>query len=139
MRYLAIDLGSRRTGLAVGDDTTRIVTPLKPIVTANRDERDRLLRRVIDEQLPGALVVGLPKDMSGKMGRSARAATQEAHRLGQHFALPVQLMDERLTSFAADQQMARSGMTHRDKKQRRDALAAAALLRDYFATLGPNP
>ncbi len=132
MRFLAIDPGDKRTGLALGDDITGIATPLEIIVTSNRPERLRQIARAVERHGPDALVLGLPLNMDGSEGPPAKEARLFALELERHFALTVQLADERLTSYAADGLMSRSGLTHRGKKERRDALAAATLLKDFL-------
>lgn len=132
MRYLAIDLGDRRTGVAVGDDQTGIVTPLDVIETGSDSERFTRLRGLIEWEGPGALVVGWPLNMDGSVGPSAQKCKAFADRLSEATRLPVHLHDERLSSAAADEQMARSGLTHKQKKARRDALAAANILRGFL-------
>ena len=134
MRYLAIDLGEKRTGLAVGDDVTGIASPLEVIQTASPEVRLQELERAIQEQGPDALVMGVPLNMDGSDSPGVTKARTLARQLTARLGLPVHLVDERLTSVAADEQMARSGLTHGKKKARRDALAAAAILRDFLAT-----
>lgn len=135
MRYLAIDLGQKRTGLAIGDDETRVVTPLDVIEHARQE---LLLQRVVDwlerEQID-AVVVGLPLNMDGTRGQSARRAEKFSIELGRRTSRPVHLTDERLSSTVADEQMAQSGLTHGQKRLRRDALAAATILRDFLEGL----
>lgn len=133
MRYLAIDLGDKRTGLAVGDDATGIVTPLDVIVTGSAPERLRLVQRAVDDQGPDELVVGLPLNMDGSEGPAAKKVRGFALDLSTRCGLAVRFVDERLTSVVADEQMARSGLTHKGKKRRRDALAAAVILRAFLA------
>ncbi|MEM6393868.1 MAG: Holliday junction resolvase RuvX [Planctomycetota bacterium] len=132
MRYLAIDLGKRRTGLALGDDITRLATPWRVIETSSETERWRQLCRAIEEESPGVVVVGLPLNMDGSTGPAATASNALATQLRQTTGLPVELQDERLSSAEADELMARSGLTHKQKKARRDALAAAAILQRYL-------
>lgn len=135
MIYLGVDLGGKRTGLAVGDDETGLATPLGAVEVALADA-DALLRRLADaaaEQEAGALVVGLPVNMDGTEGPAAASARAIAGRLGARTGLPVHLQDERLTTAEADWAMAGSGLTHKQKKARRDAIAAAAILRDFLA------
>jgi len=132
MRYLAIDLGGKRTGLAVGDDESGIVSPLT-VVEAKRDAlRLEAIVRQIAREGAEVLVVGWPVNMDGSTGPAAKAAEAFAAKLGGATNLPVHLHDERLSSAEADQQMAQSGLTHGQKKARRDALAAAAILRGFF-------
>lgn len=135
MRYLAIDLGDRRTGLAVGDEQSGIVSPVRVIDTRSGDERLRQLGVAIEDEQPDALVLGVPLNMDGSVGPAAKKSQALAELLRERFGLAVHLVDERLTSAAADQQMARSGWTHGQKKARRDALAAAAILRDFLESL----
>ncbi len=133
MRYLAIDPGSKRTGLAIGDEQTTIVTALSVVVAENPQQRLDAIARIIDTHGPEALVLGLPLNMDGSEGPPARDARQFAAQLQQRFGLPVHLADERLTSAAADDRLARTGLTHDQKKRRHDSQAAAVLLRDYLS------
>lgn len=135
MRYLAIDLGEKRTGLAVGDDVTGIASPLDVIQTSSRESLFKAIARAIDAQGPGALVVGAPLNMDGTQGPAVAQVETFARALTERFGLPVHLFDERLTTVAADEQMAQTGLTHGQKKARRDALAAASILRGFLAWL----
>ena len=132
MRYLAIDLGDKRTGLAVGTDVLRTAEPMRVIEAGSEAQRLDAIAAAVDEYGPDALVLGLPTNMDGSEGDRAKQARSFADVLRRRFALPVHLVDERLTSAEADEQMARTGLSRGQKKQRRDALAAAAILRDFF-------
>ena len=132
MRFLAIDLGGKRTGIASGDDLTGIVQPLKVIEAAPGDHLLRLLRREIDDHAPDAIVIGLPLNMDGTEGPSAAAVRAFAARIAEASRIAVRFQDERLTSFAAEGHLDRSGRTHREKREIRDALAAAEILRDHL-------
>lgn len=141
MRYLAIDLGDKRTGLAIGDDESRIATPLHTIEIPVERESGLIeaIASAASEHGAGALVVGLPLNMDGTEGPRASMTRALAARVGAAASLPVHLHDERLTSADADWAMSRSGLSHKQKKARRDALAAAAFLRDFLASLGSDP
>ena len=132
MRYLSIDLGDRRTGLAVGDDETKIATPAGQIETSDPDQRIRLIERAIKEHRPDAVVVGLPLNMDGTEGPAARKARQVAEQVALRTGLPVHSVDERLTSESADDRLKGSGLTRKARKRRRDALAAAEILKDFL-------
>jgi len=132
MRYLAIDPGDKRTGLAVGDDETRQAGPVGVIEAADPAALLRGIAGAIDEHDPDALVVGIPYNMDGTEGPRAKKAHALALLLQQNTGLKVHTVDERLTSFDADQRMQQTGYTHKQKKARRDALAAAAILRDFL-------
>ena len=88
--------------------------------------------RAIDEHDPDAIVVGLPLNMDDSEGAQAKRAREFGRRLGEPTQKPIHYQDERLTSFAAEARLAGSGHTHQQKKERRDALAAAEILRDYL-------
>lgn len=142
MRYLAIDLGDRRTGLALGDDETRIASPVALIDTPiSARDGEELLARILDAVLrhlgppdsPGEIVLGLPLNMDGSEGPRATAARDFARRIHARTGRTVHLHDERLSSADADWSLARTGLTRAQKKQRRDALAAAAILRDFLS------
>jgi putative Holliday junction resolvase len=131
-RYLAIDLGDKRTGLAVGDDVTGIASPVDVIEATTDALRLDAVAAAIDEHGPDELVLGLPLNMDGSEGPRAKLTRAFASQLHERFALPVHLADERQTSERANQQMARSGLTHGQKKRRRDALAAAVMLQAFL-------
>lgn len=135
MRYLAMDPGERRIGLAVGDDETRVANPLGVIEAGSPAQRWAALKQAVAEHEPDALVLGLPLNADGTEGPAAAKARQLALQLEERFGLPVHLVDERLSSFAADQLMSQSGLTRKQKKLRRDALAAMTILRHFLDSL----
>ena len=132
MRFLCIDPGDRRTGFALGDDVTRIATPLEVVTTSSDALRLAAILRVIEANDPGELVIGLPLNMDGSEGPQARKTRTLAQQIEQQTGLPVHLFDERLTSYAAESQLSELDLTHGGKKARRDALAAAVILRDFL-------
>jgi len=139
MRYLAIDLGDKRTGLAVGDAVTGLVSPAGRIERPLGDALLEALAEAIDDHDPDALVIGLPLNMDGTAGPRAALVRTFAARLAARTGKTIHEQDERLTSFEADQAMARTGRTHGQKKRARDALAAAAILRDFLAARAAAP
>ena len=134
MRYLAVDLGDKRTGLAAGDDVVRLVQPVEVIEVPRGPALVDALVRAVDRHGPDALVIGLPLNMDGSEGPAARAVREFGARLAEHARIPLYFQDERLTSFEADERMARSGRTHREKRELRDALAACAILEGFLAS-----
>lgn len=139
-RYLAVDLGDKRTGLAVGESGLGVVTPIEviEIPAARREDLLAAIARAALAHKPDALVIGIPLNMDGTSGPAAVKAREFGSALAAALSLPVHEQDERLTSADADWAMAGSGLTHKKKKARRDALAAAAILRDYLSRTEPN-
>ena len=136
MRYLAIDLGDKRTGLAAGDDETKLVSPLTVLEVPRGEALLEAIIEQIAEQGADAIVVGLPLHMDGTEGERAKIARTFGEQVRERTGKPVEYQDERLTSYAADGRMAQTGRTHKKKKQLRDALAAAEILRDYLNIAG---
>lgn len=136
MRYLAVDLGAKRTGLAAGDDVVGLVQPVEVVQVPRGPALLDALARAVDRHGPDALVVGLPLNMDGTEGGATAGVRTFGAALAERVKLPVHYHDERLSSFEADQRMARSGRTHREKKELRDALAACAILESWLAGRG---
>jgi len=130
MRYLAIDYGTKRTGLAVCDAGETIASPLV-VVQGRTDLIDRI-RRIVASEGIGAFVLGLPLNMDGTEGPQARLVLAFAKELGQQVPLPVHLQDERLSSFEAEQKLQDIGLTRGKKRQRLDAVAAAEILQAFL-------
>lgn len=148
MRYLAIDLGDKRTGLALGDSITRIATPheVLEIAITNNDGvalLDALVRAINDAVgRPNAdttLVFGLPINMDDTEGPAAKKVRAFAARLAERAPYQIAFHDERLTTAQADWIMAQSGLTHGQKKARRDAIAAAEILKSFLDGLPAAP
>ena len=138
MRYLAIDLGDKRTGLALGDAVMKIASPVGVIEVSIETRGGEALLDAIskacDEQLgpAGELVLGLPLNMDGSEGPRSRLVRAFGARVSERTNRAVHMQDERRTSLRADERMAQSGLTHGQKKARRDAIAAAGFLQDFL-------
>ncbi len=144
MRYLAIDLGDKRTGLALGDAITRIAGPVGmldvPIDRAGGgallDAIDAACREHLgDDPSRGEIVLGLPLNMDDSEGPRAKLVRAFADRVSGRTGRAVHLHDERRSSVRADERMARTGLTRGQKKARRDAIAAAGILQDFLDAL----
>jgi putative holliday junction resolvase len=129
---LAFDFGEKRIGVAVGDTTVAIAHPLTTIHETATDRRFAHIERLINEWQPGQLVVGLPAHLDGTEHEMSRLARKFAQRLAGRFALPVTLVDERLTSVAADSALAEHGVDASRRKLLVDAAAACEILQTHF-------
>ena len=130
MRYLAIDYGTKRTGLAICDSDEIIVSPLA--VIQGQKELIRRIAEVVKAENVGAVVLGLPLNMDDSEGPQAKLVLKFADRLKEHLDLPVHLQDERLSSFSAEQKLAAAEFTRRKRKKRLDAIAAAEILEVFL-------
>ena len=122
MRYLALDVGDRRIGLAVGDEAHGLVRPLRTLVRRSVAKDLDALGAIAREEDVGALVIGLPLTLGGDEAFQARRVRRFAESVGS-LGLPVELYDERHTSTEA----ALRGATDLDSG------AATVLLEDFLA------
>lgn len=131
---LAFDFGERRIGVAVGDTVVGIAYPLTTIDAADRQRRFAAIAALIEEWRPTQLVVGLPAHLDGTEHELSRLARKFARELSTRSGLPVEFIDERLTSVAAEASLTAAGVAPRKRKLRVDQVAAQEILQDYFDT-----
>ena len=132
MRYLAIDHGQKRTGLAISDSSETLVSPHSVIQTVNEEELLRRILEVVATEEIEAIVVGLPINMDGTESNRSEKVRKFVSELQQKTHQPVLLHDERLSSFEAESLICDLELTRKKKKHRLDAIAAAAILRSFF-------
>jgi len=130
MRYLAIDYGDKRTGLAICDHAETIASPLA--VIQGQKELLKKIADVVETERVEAIVLGLPLNMDDSQGPQARLVFKFADRLKEHLHIPIHFQDERLTSFGAEDKLAPAQFTRGKKKKRLDAVAAAVILEVFL-------
>ncbi len=131
-RVLAIDYGRRRIGLALSDELRVTARPLVTILRVNREADLRRLRQICREHAVAHIIVGHPLHLSGKPGEMAEETARFAARLKKETGIDTELVDERLTSWEAEQTVDATQTARSPKRQALDAVAAAVLLRDYL-------
>ncbi len=132
MVIMAVDLGKARTGIAICDKTELLASPLTQI---NEYNREKLLDKISDlakEKRAELLVVGLPKNMDGSEGESAKNARSFADELAEKTGLPVDMQDERGTTITAHNYLNATDTRGKKRKSVVDALAATIILEDYL-------
>lgn len=132
MRFLCIDLGDKRTGLAVCDDAESIASPIG--VIEGRGDLYNKITEAITQYQPQGLVLGLPLNMDGSEGDRAADVRKFAAQLAEKIELPLFFQDERLSSFSAQGRLSQTGLTHKKKKGKIDAIAAAEILKEFIAS-----
>jgi putative pre-16S rRNA nuclease len=131
-RVMAIDYGTKAIGVAISDELELTVRPLTTI----RRGRQKYLQVIdkicslIRENEIGTLAVGLPLHMNGTRGEAAERVEKFIADLQNRIAIPIVIVDERLTSYAADQLLRDKGVNER--RARSDEFAAAIILQDYL-------
>jgi putative Holliday junction resolvase len=157
-KILGLDYGRARIGLAIADAETRMAKPLATLERINRNEDMRRLRELVREKGVQQIIVGLPLRLDGSQGEMAEEASRFAERLRKQVGVPVEMVDERLTSWEAERMLEEQGGrpmaapasgrpgrddAGRDGRQGRrkkpaegkmtvDAVAAAVILKEYL-------
>ncbi len=131
MRILGLDLGERRVGVAAAETGLRVAVPVATVPVQGGLLETVL--RIVDEQAPAEVVVGLPLSLTGALGPQAQRVMEIVEAMRQRLGIPVRVWDERLTSVQA-------GRRSHDERRRRgrhpappnDATAAAIILQAYL-------
>ncbi len=136
MRYLAIDYGTKHTGLAICDLTETIVSPLT--VIQGQKELQKNIANIVKKENVEAIVLGLPLNMDGSEGAQAKLVLKFAEQLKEHLDIPIHYQDERLSSFGAEDKLAYAEFSRGKKRKKRiDAVAAAEILENFLEQKRP--
>lgn len=132
MRVLAVDPGSKRVGVAVSDPTGTIAQPLTTVDAEPHETLAARLAEIATGNEAKRIVVGLPRRLNGTYGPEAKAARELADALRKTSGLPVELVDERLTTVAAERSMLAAGAHRAKRRATVDRVAAALLLQSHL-------
>ena len=130
MRILGIDFGERRIGVAISDPGGTYALPLTTLERSKDEQAVAEIVALAIREEASRIVVGEPLRADGSAGDAALRARAFARKLGRASGLPVETIDESLTSREADRQLAEAGLPPAKRRERRDALAAQLLLQD---------
>lgn len=134
MRILGLDVGSKTIGVAISD---ALKITAQGITTIHWDEHDmssadRELSELIHEHEVSEIIVGLPKNMDGTIGERGEISQIYARRIGRKFDLPVHLVDERLSTVAAERTLIEADVSRKGRKKVIDKMAAVVILQTYL-------
>ena len=154
-RILALDYGRTKIGMALADAEARIAEPHDTLERINRNEDMRRVREFVRDHSVKQIIVGLPLRLDGTSGEMAEEARRFAQRVRKQIGVAVELVDERLTSWQAEQVLEQEfgrRITHRETPQGRkritrtsdgkytvDSIAAMLILREYLAQTSSAP
>ena len=137
MRALGIDLGSRRIGVAISDDGETVATPLTTVQRSTDPSAHRAaIADLVAEWGVGVVVVGVPISLSGAEGPAAEAALADVELLRGSLSVPVETVDERMTTVVADQRLREANVRGRAKSAVVDQTAAAVILQGWLDARG---
>jgi putative Holliday junction resolvase len=131
-RILAVDPGAKRVGLALSDESRTLASPLRTLPAEPAQTLAARIAAVAAEVGAAELVVGLPKNLDGSSGESARGARALAEELKRSARIPVSLYDERLTSVEAERTLVGQGMRREKRRLVVDQLAATLVLQSFL-------
>jgi putative Holliday junction resolvase len=131
-RAMALDVGGRRIGVAIADETGAIASPIAVLQRGHGDLAE--LARLVREWGVDRLVIGLPTGLSGREGPQAADVRAYAQRLAESLGpeLPIEFWDERLTTAIAERALIATGTRRAKRKEQIDAVAAAIILQGYL-------
>jgi putative Holliday junction resolvase len=134
MRCLALDVGEKRTGVALGEVLAR---PLTTLQRRSKAQDFRAIADLVRRHQVDTLVVGLPLNMDDTCGFQAQRISRYANRMKEALAkmgldIELVLWDERLSTERAGELLAEHGHAPHDRRRRIDAAAAAVILQDYL-------
>jgi len=138
-RYLALDVGDERIGLAISDADGRIARPLEVLPRVRGNASFMQICRIISQYNVQHIVVGWPLLSDGKEGKQTRSVAAYLRGLAQYTELPITRWDERFTTHEADEIMLGNAERKSTRQKRRDAVAAAVILQQYLNQLAEEP
>lgn len=135
MRYLALDHGAVRIGVALSDELKMIATPREFIPAEPFAEFVEKLKTLVREQEVELVLVGLPRNMDGSYGDAATKVRGFIVALKDVLLIPIRTWDERLTTVSAARQLRSGGTKAKDQRSKVDSASAAVLLQSYLDSL----
>ena len=131
-KVIAIDLGEKRIGVAVSDDTRTIAKAYTVLSRKSRREDFQRYANIITEQKAALLVMGLPVPLSGVEGQRAAWVRDYTAELAHYIDIPIEFWDESFSTKRAEASLRARGQRGKKVKERVDAVAAAFILQDYL-------
>jgi len=132
MRILALDYGTKRVGVAVSDELKIIAQPLEYIPAEPLTGLLARLQEIIREKEVESILIGLPRNMDGSYGPAALKVQEFALLLEDAVAIPIKMLDERLTTVQAQRFLIQGNVRRNKRKEKVDKTAAAILLQNYL-------
>lgn len=132
MRVLALDIGEKRTGIAVSDPQMRVATPVCVLPSQEVESCAQSFQRVLEDWEPELLLCGLPRTLSGDEGPQAQRIRTIATAISETAGIPHEFADERLSSREAKQSLRDMGYDERKMRGKVDMIAASLFLQSWL-------
>jgi putative Holliday junction resolvase len=128
MRYLGLDIGDKRIGVAVSDPCQILASPFDTVVRENDKTAIELISRIVQTNNIPLIIIGLPYSI----GEQAKKVMDFADLISQSIGVEIKFQDERLSTISANKRLIESGMKTGKRKERKDSAAAAIILQSYL-------
>ena len=132
MIALALDIGEARVGIAVSDATGTLAMPVKVLSAQEVLGNARSFRYVIEDYEPDVLVCGRPETLAGEDGPQAQRVVEAAEKIARATGLPLEFVDERLSSREAKRILREQGLSEREMRGKVDSVAASLFLQTWL-------
>lgn len=130
-RLLALDVGEKRIGIAISDETLTLARPLLTLKRASKREDFDMIRSICVEQHIERIICGLPKTLRNEEGPQVQRVRRYANQLAASIGVPIEYWDERFSTVEAEERLAQAGRRKRAKGDI-DSAAAAIILQGYL-------
>lgn len=138
MRALALDIGQVRIGIAASDASGTMAFPVTVLPTSEVLQHARSFRRILEDHEPEILVCGRPLTLAGDVGGQADRITTQARQIASACGLPLEFVDERLSSKEAKRILHEEGRSERDMRGSVDMVAASLFLQTWLDSRAPQ-
>ena len=132
---LGIDLGKKRTGIAVSDINQKIASPLRVIENMKFKETLNILKEILTERDVCAIIVGDPINMDGSIGPKSQSSRSFIKNLSKDLDIPILLWDERLSTVSAERSLLEADISRKKRQQVIDKIAASIILQNFLDCL----
>ena len=129
---LGIDLGKKRTGIAVSDINQKIASPLRVIENLKFKETLNILKEILTERDVCAIIVGDPINMDGSIGPKSQSSRSFIKNLSKDLDIPILLWDERLSTVSAERSLLEADISRKKRQQVIDKIAASIILQNFL-------
>lgn len=135
MRWLGLDYGDKRIGVALSDELGWTAQGLEVIHRKTLELDSERIAQLIEQYSVGEVVVGLPKNMNGSIGPRGELALAFAEQLRARIQVPIRMWDERLTTVSAERTLIEADVSRKKRKQVIDKMAASIILQNFLESI----
>ena len=132
MRIMALDIGEKRIGIAISDPKERVASPLVVLDAVQVERGEKPFTRLLEDWEPELFLCGLPLTLNGEEGPQAQRVRKVAQEISARFLIPIEFIDERLSSREAKRILREEGLSEREMRGKIDMIAANVFLQAWL-------